>query len=124
MAGFKETISKAIGNSEIFNKTADFISDKQKKFKADKALEDANLKLTALYLELGKTSYKRKPLTAGRTSTVIRAEIDAQIIVVAECQALVDELNAPKPDPKPDPEPEGEEPSEPEEPETPEDKTE
>lgn len=118
MAGFKETISKAIGNSEIFNKTADFISDKQKKFKADKALEDANLKLTALYLELGKTSYKRKPLTAGRTSTVIRAEIDAQIIVVAECQALVDELNAPKP------EPEGEEPSETAEPETPETKTE
>ena len=120
MAGFKETISKAIGNSEIFNKTADFISDKQKKFKADKALEDANLKLTALYLELGKTSYKRKPLTAGRTSTVIRAEIDAQLIVVAECQALVDELNAPKPEP----EPEGEEPSETEETETPENKTE
>ncbi len=118
MAGFKETISKAIGNSEIFNKTADFISDKQKKFKADKALEDANLKLTSLYLELGKTSYKRKPLTAGRTSTVIRAEIDAQLIVVAECQALVDELNAPKPEPEP------EEPSAPEEPETPEDKTE
>ena len=100
MAGFKETISKAIGNSEIFNKTADFISDKQKKFKADKALEDANLKLTALYLELGKTSYKRKPLTAGRTSTVIRAEIDAQLIEVANCQALVDELNAPKPEPE------------------------
>lgn len=121
MAGFKETISKAIGNSEIFNKTADFISDKQKRFKADKALEDANLKLTALYLELGKTSYKRKPLTAGRTSAVIRAEIDAQIIVVAECQALVDELNAT------DPNSEAKESSaEPEvkEPETPEDKTE
>ncbi|MBR6641590.1 MAG: hypothetical protein IKL08_05310 [Clostridia bacterium] len=114
MGGFKETISKAIGNSEIFNKTADFISDKQKKFKADKALEDANLKLTALYLELGKTSYKRRPLTAGRTSTVIRAEIDAQLIVVANCQALVDELNAPKP------EPETEEPAAPTEPETPE----
>ncbi len=100
MAGFKETISKAIGNSEIFNKTADFLSDKQKKFKAEKALDDANLKLTALYLELGKTAHKRRPLTAGRTSTVIRAEIDAQLIVVAECQALVDELNAPKPEPE------------------------
>ena len=100
MAGFKETISKAIGNSEIFNKTADFLSDKQKKFKAEKALEDAQMKLTALYLELGKTAHKRRPLTAGRTSTVIRAEIDAQLIVVAECKALVDELNAPKPEPE------------------------
>ena len=99
MANFKESISKAIGNSAIFNKTTDFLANKQKKFKAEKALEDANKKLTALQLEFAETTYKRKPLSAGRTSTVIRAEIDAQIIVVAECQALVDELNAPKPKP-------------------------
>lgn len=113
MAGLKDSITRAIGNSEIFNKTADFLSDKQKKFKADKALEDANLKLTSLYLELGKTSYKRKPLTAGRTSTVIRAEIDAQLIIVAECQAVIDELNASKHEPEvPEETPETEVPAE------------
>ena len=92
MAGLKETISKAIGESEIFNKTADFLSDKQKRFKAAQALEAANLELTALYLELGKTCYKKKPLVTGRTSTVIRQEIDAAIIKVEECQKALDAL--------------------------------
>lgn len=96
MASFKETITKAIGNSEIFNKTADFLSDKQKRFKAQQALDDANAKLTALYLELGKTVYKKRPLSPGRTSTVIREEIAFTLAEVEKLQMDVDDLNNPK----------------------------
>lgn len=95
MGKFTDSISKAIGNSEIFNRTADFLSDKQKKFKAEQALEAAKAKLDSLYIELGKTTYKKRPLTEGRTQTVIREEITATIAEVNQLQKNVDDLNVP-----------------------------
>ena len=98
MSGLKETITKAIGNSEFLSKAADFLSDTQKRFKATQALNDAKIKLTNLYLELGKTAYKKKPLSPSRTSAVIRAEIDAAIIEIDTLEQILDELNAPSPE--------------------------
>lgn len=98
MANLKDSISNAIGNSKIFNKTVDYLGEQQKRFKLKKALDDAKNHLNDLFNELGRTSYNKKALSPGRTSTVIREEISVVLAEIDELQKAYDEMVASKPD--------------------------
>lgn len=96
MANIKDQLGKAIGGSEIFNKTVDYLGDKQRLFKTKNALDEAKGKLAALFDELGKVSYYKKPLVQGRTSTVIREEISITLKNVEELQKAYDDMTSTK----------------------------
>ena len=94
MANLKETVTSAIFSAPSVKKFVKGLSKVQQKAEAAAELEAANERLNNLYLELGMTSYRRKPTAPGRTSTVIRTEIDQAIQMVSTLQAKLDELNA------------------------------
>lgn len=94
MANFKSAVTSAIFSAPSVKKFVKGLSKVQQKAEAAAELEAANERLNNLYLELGMTSYRRKPVTPGRTSTVIRAEIDQAVQIVSSLKAKLDELNA------------------------------
>ncbi len=91
MANFREKIGKAIGESKVFNATANFLSDKQKEFQSKQTVEQLEKKLHELFDELGRTIYYQQVLVAGRTSPAIKQDI-------TEVLKAIDELKNPKVD--------------------------
>ncbi len=94
-----DKIGMAIANSTVVNKAVDYLGDKQKYYKCKKELEDAKAKVEGLFLELGKTVYKKRPLTPGRTSTVIREEIAAGLVNVTRLEEEFSTMQPPAEEP-------------------------
>ena len=83
--GFKESISKGIG------KANDFVTDKQRKFRLQQSLDKESVRLSALFIELGKVHYYDSPIVSGRTSQIIKDDITACINTI---ETLKQELAA------------------------------
>ena len=85
--GFKESISKSIG------KANDFVTDKQRKFRLQQSLDKESVRLSALFIELGKVHYYGSPIVSGRTSQVIKDDITTCINAIETLkQELTGEL--------------------------------
>ncbi len=78
--GIRDSISKGFG------KANEFVNEQQRRYRLKESLDKENMRLNALFNELGKVTYHGKPIIDGRTPQVIINEITA-------CKNNIDSLN-------------------------------
>lgn len=84
--GLRDTISKGIG------KASNFVNEQQRRARLKESLDSEEVKLTTLFIELGKISYYGAANGAARTVEDVKYDIASTINTI---EALKQELTSP-----------------------------
>ena len=86
--GLRDSISKGIG------KASNFVNDQQRRYRLKESLDAEEVKLTTLFIELGKLNYYGPAMVTARTVEDVKSDITTCINTI---EALKQELTAPTP---------------------------
>ena len=86
--GLRDSISKGIG------KASNFVNDQQRRYRLKESLDAEEVKLTTLFIELGKLSYYGPAMVTARTVEDVKSDITTCINTI---EALKQELTSPTP---------------------------